>query len=461
MILPFGQPESSNDTHFIATDEWQEIKPGKNCEFRHFHQRSNLLKLKFHNSILGQQVPSGLHYRMNLQTGYKEAKILVEENDKTDMQAVPQDETATKDDENSDVVVENSRQRLEEALKNVPANVYDSSHTDEEWKKITEKYKSYKELKEDLKELELGMKSENEIMNELVARFGDETSTIEDKLIILEDIEYLVHSLDNALHFISIGALEKVIVPFFNHTNVKIRAECFKIVGTVLQNNNVAKQYASEKTNIGENLVSSLASELINTHHEAIGPLLFAYGSFMRNNIKVSLDYNKKGLGILMQIITSDNSKFSLSMKTKALVLITDIIRDQNWKSELEAYINGSEVCNQLDKFFSLNRNGFVADVDATSKLIASVVDIQDICRTTWSESGTLRHNLLVLLSYHRSWLSDESNEDLRDAASDIVGQLDKLNQYLYGHLTIKEDDLSDQYEKEKTIKTELWRSNV
>ena len=42
---------------FVATKEWQEIKEG-------------------------QKVPSGLHYRMNLETGKKEAKLMETENDK-------------------------------------------------------------------------------------------------------------------------------------------------------------------------------------------------------------------------------------------------------------------------------------------------------------------------------------------------------------------------------------------
>ena len=40
-----------NDNKFVATNEWQEIKDG-------------------------QKVPSMLHYRMNLATGKKEAKLL-------------------------------------------------------------------------------------------------------------------------------------------------------------------------------------------------------------------------------------------------------------------------------------------------------------------------------------------------------------------------------------------------
>ena len=43
--------DETKQTKFVATNEWQKIKDG-------------------------QKVPSGLHYRMNLETGLKEAKIL-------------------------------------------------------------------------------------------------------------------------------------------------------------------------------------------------------------------------------------------------------------------------------------------------------------------------------------------------------------------------------------------------
>lgn len=42
---------------FVATNEWQEVKPG-------------------------QSIPPGLHVRLNIQTGVKEAKLLSEEPDK-------------------------------------------------------------------------------------------------------------------------------------------------------------------------------------------------------------------------------------------------------------------------------------------------------------------------------------------------------------------------------------------
>ena len=45
------KPLVSSDSVFVATEEWQEVWPG-------------------------QRVPGGLHVRMNLETGKKEAKIL-------------------------------------------------------------------------------------------------------------------------------------------------------------------------------------------------------------------------------------------------------------------------------------------------------------------------------------------------------------------------------------------------
>ena len=59
----------SDDNYFVATEEWQEIKEG-------------------------QKVPAGLHYRMNLQTGKKEAKILVEDNNQSESSAIITDPNA-------------------------------------------------------------------------------------------------------------------------------------------------------------------------------------------------------------------------------------------------------------------------------------------------------------------------------------------------------------------------------
>ena len=73
----------SDDKHFVATDEWQEIREG-------------------------QKVPAGLHYRMNLETGKKEAKILVEDNNQSESSG------AILTDPNADPIEKMSQERTEE-----------------------------------------------------------------------------------------------------------------------------------------------------------------------------------------------------------------------------------------------------------------------------------------------------------------------------------------------------------
>ena len=56
-VTSADDPPVSSDLVFVATEEWQEVRPG-------------------------QRVPGGLHVRMNLETGKKEAKLLEQDSDK-------------------------------------------------------------------------------------------------------------------------------------------------------------------------------------------------------------------------------------------------------------------------------------------------------------------------------------------------------------------------------------------
>lgn len=69
------------------------------------------------------------------------------------------------------------------------------------------KFKSYEELKGDLKELNLTMKSDTELMDDLSTKFKEQLSIFEDsdkKLKnILTDLEYLLHQVDTANDFVT------------------------------------------------------------------------------------------------------------------------------------------------------------------------------------------------------------------------------------------------------------------
>ncbi|XP_076372670.1 sil1 nucleotide exchange factor isoform X2 [Tachypleus tridentatus] len=95
------EEESTNEL-FIATKDWQKIKPG-------------------------QAIPQGLHIRMNFQTGVKEAKLLDKEMDKDSTESnspIIADEEATNWDAGSDQKTGFSHKELKEALKSFRAEEY-------------------------------------------------------------------------------------------------------------------------------------------------------------------------------------------------------------------------------------------------------------------------------------------------------------------------------------------------
>lgn len=405
--------------------------------------------------ISGQKVPQGLHYRINLTTGLKEAKILEKENGKTSLVPVEtkDDESSVKDEKTDvDSEMEMARQRLEAALKNVPADKFDDADTEEKWQEVSKKFRSYEDLKKDLKDLELQVKSEMEILNALVEEIEAKNVKDEDKLKILEDIEYLSHNIDNSIHFVKIGGLEKILVPNFNNSNEKIVIRIMRTLAVILQNNIEAKSHVIEKTNIANYLINIL-SKSINSDQQSTA--IFAYGSLMRNNPKAIEGFNgqvpseifKKGMTVLIEIIA--NQATSAKVSLKALTLIGDLLSEITSEDleNVSKFVSSLKVCKQLETHFEINRMSIIVDVDSAEKTVKSLNNIRQLCNYTWNESPRFRHELLVTLNNFKSQLST-ADEDSKFLYEEIVEQLESLTTFLYDHLRISDDDLTEKYDK-------------
>ncbi len=131
---------------FIATSEWQTIK-------KH------------------QGIPRGLHVRLNVQTGEKEAKLM------------------------------DSHQNNEK-LKSSLEQIDDGDKNDAETLNNPNIFRSYEELKDQLKDVELNLQTDAEIIKQLISNFNSSTSKTQ-KLEILNDLEYYVHK-------VKINLLEKI-----------------------------------------------------------------------------------------------------------------------------------------------------------------------------------------------------------------------------------------------------------
>lgn len=168
-------------------------------------------------------LPKGLHVRINLQTGKKEAKLLEEE-------------------ENHNVRHTSLSQLSDQEYTLRP----------EEEQKIKNHYRSYTELKEALGDMT--PKTDAEILKELIDNHNNLTKTKTPNkykiLAILEDLEYLAHQYDNALEFVRQNGFPNIIANNINSTDPEILKQTLMLLGSLVQNNAKVQIHALEQGSI-------------------------------------------------------------------------------------------------------------------------------------------------------------------------------------------------------------------
>jgi hypothetical protein len=181
-----------------------------------------------------------------MQTGEKEAKLLDEDPDGEKMREINKDlfkekspiESTKLDPEKIKIALKN----LKDKSSNTKFKVEDLSlddesneiHADEE---IKSKFRSYEELKKDFQDINMSIKTDSEIMNELMSKYNQtEGSSLDEKIIILKDFEYYVHQYDNGLLFCDIGGF-KLLMEELNSTNtdLNIKINSLLTLGSAMQ----------------------------------------------------------------------------------------------------------------------------------------------------------------------------------------------------------------------------------
>lgn len=454
LVLPFvllvaSQVNSENKT-FVATKEWQEIKDGKDFVFE-------LRLLKGFNLIfllhLGQEVPRGLHIRINLTTGKKEGKILEDSDTNATLSLKASDQSsalsiAETNDEldplSPEEEMRESKRRLEEALKNIP----DESlpYSEDELKEVVKKYRSYETLKKDFKEIDMSMKSDFELLADLFTKFESLTDDIDNDEIntLFEDLDYLVHQIDNANEFIRAGGMEKIILPNIqNQTNAIMKVQSIKLLGTLVQNNPKAQIIAFEK-NTGFLLMQILAQS---SNSKEISAALFALGGLVRRfPIAQNELLNKPGLKVLVSLL---GRNVDYKNKIKLLVLLTDLLREfqetKDYSAELDAEkkrqyqtvdlvnrLRSTEYCGAIEELMTENRHDYLTDSYALQDIVDILNESRVTCQSSWSESPLLRHTLLVIKNKFDNELKHEKADD-EDLVTVMRG-LNSLNEFLYNN---------------------------
>ena len=80
----------------------------------------------------------------------------------------------------------------------------------------------------------MSIKSDAQIMKVKIDLLKAENATEEEKLNSLEDLEYYVHQIDNAVDLEKMHGF-KVVIDFLNDSSVKLQEKAAKVVGAAVQ----------------------------------------------------------------------------------------------------------------------------------------------------------------------------------------------------------------------------------
>ncbi|XP_023326178.1 nucleotide exchange factor SIL1 [Eurytemora carolleeae] len=362
--------EVSSPEIFVPTSDWQEIKPG-------------------------QSIPRGLHVRINMETGKKEAKFLVNK----------KEEEKEKEEPNYNY------QELKEALKNIKN---DAGSDDI----IKSKFRSLDELKKDFKEFEVKVESDVNAMIKLIKNFVESKSD-EEKINIVENLEYYVHQVDNAVDFLTVGGLEQILVPSLNSSSTLLQEMAGFLIGSSAQSN-PRVQIAYLEAGFINTLLRMVSSH---SSPEVSGKALYGLSAILRNFPEAQNTFLRHGgLDVLRQVFNYQGNVFD-KIKIKILTLIQDMqeerrdidisTQDGYLRSEqyrlvnLESMLSTSGWCQVFQTVLVLPREdrrtiredilSTVSDEfplrvehDYIEKIVTAMLKMKDQCQTEFKQKDVL-----------------------------------------------------------------------
>jgi len=405
--------EVSNGEVFVPTDEWQEI-------------------------LNGQAIPAGLHVRLNLETGKKEAKLMVEES-VGEVHGI-------------------KHEALKEALKNIKSDF----KIGKEGEFDPAQFRSMNQLKSELEEVNLAVESDVQVMMKLFIQF-QETHVDSEKADIIENLEYYVHQYDNALDFIQLEGFKLLVIPSLNSTNSNLRKQACFLMGGAAQSNPQFQIAALEAGFV--DLFLRLTS--LDPEPEVSTKAFFALSSLLRNFPEAQNTFLRQGgLGVLTKIFEQENKSYE-KLKIKILTLIHDLLveRDTSELSEdsvskarkkqydlinFEAQVQESGWCQVLNEMLVLPKSDrqarrddilstvsedfpLRAEHDSIEKILGAMVRMVPACKTELSSITELRSKLSLLGSQY-SLLSDKerAEQDGDTFFSSILEMIKTLSTSIY-----------------------------
>ncbi|BFZ01197.1 hypothetical protein BsWGS_04236 [Bradybaena similaris] len=388
---------------FEPTDEWKTVKKG-------------------------QKIPPGLHVRMNLQTGEKEAKLMDE----------PVDKNMERWDAGDKIGIINTekkrytRDELKAALKDFKYKDEAEASRKKHEEEVKKKFRSYEELKKAMEDLNLSVKTEGQIVTELESELKQKDIAHDRLKIVLLDLEYYLHQIDNAKIFCDLGGLT-TLVSLMNSTEEDIREAATHTVGAALQSNPKVQATAVD-TGVLQQLL-----KIISVDSSAIvrKRALFALSALLRH-----FPYAQKrflqlgGLSALTQLFVECKEE---NVKIRIVTVLTDLLHEYDYNvyqatSQDEIQVQRTLQYKEFNLRESLYKNGwcgltssllhFPSGHDSVEKIVSAMLVLVSTCREEFSPA---RPKLQALLADYQKLAEEERQDGSSDVFSFIYSTIQKL----------------------------------
>ncbi|XP_060088960.1 nucleotide exchange factor SIL1 isoform X2 [Heteronotia binoei] len=274
---------------FYPTHQWQTVRPG-------------------------QALPAGLHVQLNLQTGERLARLPNNENEKGDVKDPSKNKRLGPIDLDPSSF---TTQELKKALAKMKESmkVDDTLEQKAHQEDVRQRFRSIEKLKEEFMELNMQLETDFEIMSKLINRFNSTTSTLEEKIAALYDLEYYVHQVDNAKDLLSLGGLQ-LLINGLNSTEPLLKEYSSFVLGAALSSNPRVQVAAVDGGALQKLLLILATDQLLAVKKKA----LFALSSILRNFPYAQQQFLRLGGLQILRDLCTENGMETLHIRIVTLL---------------------------------------------------------------------------------------------------------------------------------------------
>ncbi|XP_033757521.1 nucleotide exchange factor SIL1-like [Pecten maximus] len=355
----------------------------------------------------GQSVPAGLHVRMNLQTGDREAKLM--EGDEESKYWKSGDREGMLNPKEKSF----TPQQLKEALKEFKTTKLDEQDNKEREKEVLKTFRKYDDIKKELSDMNTQIKTDGEIVTEMFHRLNSTDLDDTQKNDLLNDLEFYLHQIDNAQVFCNLGGM-KLLMKGLNDSLALTREQSAFVIGSAVQSNPEVQIKALE-AGILPQLIRLLSTE---TEVKVLPRLLYAMSSLIRHFPHAQKRLLDLG-GITALKGMFPNSRDLSNLQIKVITLLQDLIVEKDFAMSMEAKnTDKAQQYKMVHLCDAIREQGLCAwlprlleapDHDGREKVLQAMMTLKDTCREDIVSANSL---LQKLLKEYTSLAAEETEQD-------------------------------------------------